>query len=82
MDAKTKKVLSNNPLECRSVLTIPNKINFGIELEMEYSDSSQVKFLYSNFKLNDGYKKSVELSKKYNLYRQDYCGCIYSKRGE
>ena len=60
-----------------------NWINeIGIEQELEHSDSSKVKFLYSNFKLNDGYKKSVELSKKYNLYRQDYCGCIYSKRGE
>lgn len=39
-----------------------------------------VKWLYSDFKKNDGYKKSIELSKKYNLYRQDYCGCIYSKR--
>ena len=28
----------------------------------------------------EGYKKSIELSKKYDLYRQDYCGCIYSKR--
>ena len=35
--------------------------------------------LYSDFKKNEGYKKSIELSKKYELYRQDYCGCIYSK---
>ena len=37
-------------------------------------------FLYSNFKKEDGYKKSIELSKKYNLYRQDYCGCEFSKK--
>ncbi|MHA1311425.1 MAG: epoxyqueuosine reductase QueH [Candidatus Helarchaeota archaeon] len=37
-------------------------------------------FLESNFKKKDGFKKSVELSKKYGLYRQNYCGCIYSKR--
>lgn len=36
-------------------------------------------WLYSDFKKKDGYKKSIELSKKYNLYRQDYCGCLYSK---
>ena len=36
-------------------------------------------FLYSDFKKKDGYKKSIELSKEYNLYRQDYCGCLYSK---
>ena len=33
-----------------------------------------------DFKKKEGYKKSIELSKVYNLYRQDYCGCIYSKR--
>ena len=50
-----------------------NKI--GEELEQEY----HVKYLYSDFKKQDGYKKSIELSKEYNLYRQDYCGCHYSK---
>ncbi|MBO7600612.1 MAG: epoxyqueuosine reductase QueH [Lachnospiraceae bacterium] len=39
-----------------------------------------VAFLPSDFKKNDGYKKSVELSKKYGLYRQNYCGCPFSKR--
>lgn len=38
-----------------------------------------VRFLPSDFKKKDGYKKSVELSKQYGLYRQDYCGCVYSK---
>lgn len=51
-----------------------NKI--GKELFEKY----QVKWLYSDFKKNDGYKKSIELSKKYGLYRQDYCGCKYSKK--
>ena len=37
-------------------------------------------FLYSDFKKEEGYKRSIELSHEYNLYRQDYCGCIYSKR--
>ncbi len=36
-------------------------------------------FLPSDFKKKDGYKRSVELSAKYGLYRQDYCGCVYSK---
>jgi len=39
-----------------------------------------VKYLFSDFKKEDGYKHSIELSKKYNLYRQDYCGCQFSKR--
>lgn len=38
-----------------------------------------VKYLYSDFKKKNGYKRSIELSKVYNLYRQDYCGCVYSK---
>lgn len=42
-------------------------------------DSLDINFLYSDFKKRDGYKKSIEFSKQYNLYRQDYCGCLYSK---
>ena len=38
-----------------------------------------IRWLYGDFKKNDGYKKSIELSKKYDLYRQNYCGCIYAK---
>lgn len=39
----------------------------------------QVPYLSSDFKKKNGYKRSTELSKEYGLYRQDYCGCIYSK---
>ena len=38
-----------------------------------------VKYLFSDFKKENGYQRSIELSKKYNLYRQNYCGCKYSK---
>ncbi len=41
-----------------------------------------IKYLFADFKKRDGYKRSIELSKEYNLYRQDYCGCLYSKRCE
>ncbi|MBN1616371.1 MAG: epoxyqueuosine reductase QueH [Spirochaetales bacterium] len=44
------------------------------------SDPPLLSWLYSDFKKNDGYKKSVELSREYNLYRQEYCGCLYSRR--
>jgi len=37
-----------------------------------------VKYLPSDFKKKNGYKRSIELSREYNLYRQDYCGCVYS----
>ena len=53
---------------------IINKI--GKLLESKY----QVKYLYSDFKKKNGYKRSIELSKIYHLYRQNYCGCIYSKQ--
>lgn len=36
-------------------------------------------FLPSDFKKKDGYKRSIELSKEFNLYRQNYCGCVYSR---
>jgi predicted adenine nucleotide alpha hydrolase (AANH) superfamily ATPase len=48
----------------------------GLDLMNEYN----IKFLPADFKKKNGYKLSIELSNKYNLYRQNYCGCIYSKR--
>ena len=47
----------------------------GLELEESYN----VKYLCSDFKKKNGYKRSCELSEIYGLYRQNYCGCIYSK---
>ncbi len=38
-----------------------------------------VNYLFSDFKKHEGYKRSIELSRIHNLYRQDYCGCVYSK---
>lgn len=53
------------------------KINeIGLELQHKYN----IKFLHSDFKKNNGCKQSVELSKEYNLYRQHYCGCVFSKQ--
>ena len=47
----------------------------GEELEAIYS----VRHLPSDFKKRNGYQRSVELSKEYGLYRQDYCGCVFSR---
>lgn len=47
----------------------------GGNLEKEYN----VKYLYADFKKKNGYKRSLELSSEYGLYRQDYCGCKFSK---
>lgn len=53
------------------------KLNeIGQRLAMDYG----VQYLPSDFKKRNGYKRSIELSKEYNLYRQDYCGCIFSRR--
>lgn len=53
-----------------------DKLNeIGGELAKEYG----VEYLFSDFKKKNGYKRSCELSMEYNLYRQNYCGCIYSK---
>ncbi len=41
-----------------------------------------IAYLFSDFKKHDGYKHSIQLSKEYNLYRQDYCGCVYSRRAK
>lgn len=43
-------------------------------------DKYNVNYLFSDFKKKNGYKRSVELSQKFNMYRQDYCGCIFSKK--
>ena len=60
-----------------SPLKNAQKINeIGEQLEKEYG----ISFLPSDFKKKNGYKRSVELSEEYGLYRQDYCGCIFSKR--
>jgi hypothetical protein len=63
--------LSISPLKNAAKL---NEI--GEKLEAEYP----VHYLYSDFKKKDGYKKSTELSREYGMYRQYYCGCVYSKQ--
>ena len=49
------------------------------EIGINLSNRYQIAFLYSNFKLKNGFQKSIEFSKEFNLYRQNYCGCHYSK---
>lgn len=59
-----------------SPLKNAQKLNeIGERLEKEFN----VKWLPSDFKKKNGYKRSIELSAEYDLYRQDYCGCAYSK---
>lgn len=51
-----------------------NEIGYG--LQNQYG----VSYLPTDFKKENGYLRSIELSKEYNLYRQNYCGCVFSKR--
>ena len=60
-----------------SPLKNAQKLNeIGIRLAKEYG----IAYLMSDFKNKNGYKPSVELSAEHHLYRQDYCGCVFSKR--
>lgn len=75
--AKSKKfdyfttTLTISPLKKSDLLNA-----IGAELEKEFG----VSYLYSDFKKKNGYKRSIELSREYDLYRQNYCGCVFSKR--
>lgn len=81
LEESAKYAFANNYDYFATTLTVsPYKnaqlINeIGLELEKKY----KIKYLPSDFKKNNGYKRSIELSKEFNLYRQIYCGCIYSK---
>lgn len=58
-----------------SPLKNAEKLNqIGTEIAEKYG----VQYLQSDFKKKNGYKRSIELSKEFGLYRQDYCGCVYS----
>ncbi|MCM1131839.1 MAG: epoxyqueuosine reductase QueH [Ruminococcus flavefaciens] len=46
----------------------------------EIADELGAEWLFSDFKKHDGYKHSIQLSAQYNLYRQNYCGCVYSRK--
>lgn len=65
-----------------TTLTVsPHKNSIVInQVGKEIEKAKQIEFLDGNFKKQDGYKKSIELAKEYNLYRQNYCGCKFSKR--
>lgn len=80
---KTAEIAKNNGFDYfTTTLTISPLKNAeilnkkGLEAEAEYG----VSYLVSDFKKKNGYKRSIELSHKFSLYRQNFCGCIYSKK--
>lgn len=82
---KTAKLASINNFDyfCTTLTVSPYKNSQVINsIGKELMNIYNVKWLYSDFKKEEGYKHSIALSKQYNLYRQDYCGCIYSIRNK
>lgn len=82
---KTAKLASINNFDyfCTTLTVSPYKNSQVINsIGKELMNIYNVKWLYSDFKKEEGYKHSIVLSKQYNLYRQDYCGCIYSIRNK
>ena len=64
---------------CTTLSVSPHKDEKRInDIGFELAEKFDVKWLPSDFKKREGYKRSIELSKEYGLYRQDYCGCIFS----
>ena len=80
---KTAKMAKELKMDyfCSTLSVSPYKNSILInEIGESLSNKYNTKWLYSDFKKDNGYKKSIELSHKYNLYRQNYCGCKYSIR--
>jgi len=63
----------HNPPEASLNTSNPPNAPFG-------QNTAVPRYLYADFKKQNGYKRSLEISAEYGLYRQDYCGCIYSKQ--
>lgn len=76
------KALENNFDYFGTTLTVsPHKNSKLInELGIELSKGKNIKYLISDFKKENGYIKSIEIAKQYNLYRQNYCGCLFTRK--
>ena len=83
---KTAKVAKENNFDYfTTTLTVsPHKDSQIInKIGEAVGEKYGVKYLYTDFKKKEGYKRSIELSKELDLYRQNYCGCLYGKeKGE
>ena len=79
ISAKKAKELDSDFFTTTLTISPHKDSQFINEYGGKISEKYGVDYLYSDFKKHEGYKHSIELSKQYNLYRQNYCGCIYSK---
>ncbi len=82
LESAAKRALEGNFDYFTTTLSISPLKNSALlnALGKKMSEKYGVNYLYSDFKKKNGYKRSVELSKKYSLYRQNYCGCSFSKK--
>lgn len=82
LEETAKRASLNNFDYFSTTLTVSPYKNARLinEIGLDIGNRYNVSYLVSDFKKNDGYKKSILLSNEYNLYRQNYCGCKYSKR--
>lgn len=79
---KTAKKASEGGFDffCTTLSISPHKdANLLMQIGRKLSKEYGIAYLPSDFKKKDGYKRSIQLSEEYGLYRQDFCGCIYSK---
>lgn len=81
LEKTAKLALENNFDYFTTTLTISPLKNSQLinSIGKNLSDKYGVKYLLSDFKKKEGYKRSIVLSAEYNLYRQNYCGCTFSK---
>lgn len=80
---KTAEIASEKKIgNIATTLTVSPHKNSKIinHIGKKVSDRMQVEYMENDFKKKDGYRKTLSLSKEMNIYRQNYCGCIYSLR--
>jgi len=81
LENTAKRAFEDNYEFFGSTLTVsPHKNSQVInKIGEEVAKIVGISYIYGDFKKNDGYKKSIEFAREYELYRQDYCGCLYGK---
>ena len=80
------KYIENNNFDkfknyfCSTLSVSPHKNPYILyEIAKNIENSDKIEYLINDFKKSNGYLESIKLSKEYNLYRQDYCGCEFAK---
>lgn len=80
---KTARTADENGFDYfATTLTISPLKNAAKINEIGKTAEGKAKWLYSDFKKRGGYQRSIELSKEYSLYRQNYCGCVFSRNAK